>query len=46
VADDQTGYREKVIIDTKDKTKNPAIVVNYGETKSNLTIFQLEHTWL
>ncbi|MCH7402395.1 DNA-directed RNA polymerase subunit beta' [Belliella kenyensis] len=31
VADDQTGYREKVIIDTKDKTKNPAVVVNYGE---------------
>jgi DNA-directed RNA polymerase subunit beta' len=36
VADDQTGYREKVIIDTKDKTKNPAVMVNYGgdETKS------------
>ncbi|QDH77750.1 DNA-directed RNA polymerase subunit beta' [Echinicola soli] len=35
VADDQTGYKEKVIIDTKDKTKNPAVVVNYGdETKS------------
>jgi len=31
VADDQTGYREKVIIDTKDKTKNPAVVVNYGD---------------
>jgi DNA-directed RNA polymerase subunit beta' len=31
VADDQTGYREKVIIDTKDKAKNPAVVVNYGE---------------
>src|SRR5690606_37556097 len=26
VADDQTGYREKVIIDTKDKTKNPAVI--------------------
>jgi DNA-directed RNA polymerase subunit beta' len=36
VADDQTGYREKVIIDTKDKTKNPAVMVNYegDETKS------------
>ncbi|WP_291779299.1 DNA-directed RNA polymerase subunit beta' [Cecembia sp.] len=35
VADDQTGYREKVIIDTKDKTKNPAVLVNYGdETKA------------
>jgi DNA-directed RNA polymerase subunit beta' len=31
VADDQTGYREKVIIDTKDKTKNPAVLVNYGD---------------
>ena len=27
-SDEQTGHREKVIIDTKDKTKNPAIVVN------------------
>ncbi|GEO22639.1 DNA-directed RNA polymerase subunit beta' [Cyclobacterium qasimii] len=35
VADDQTGYREKVIIDTKDKTKNPAVVVEHGDdTKS------------
>ncbi|WP_113924097.1 DNA-directed RNA polymerase subunit beta' [Cognataquiflexum aquatile] len=34
VADDQTGYREKVIIDTKDKTKNPAVVVNYGSEES------------
>jgi DNA-directed RNA polymerase subunit beta' len=31
VSDDQTGYREKVIIDTKDRTKNPAIIINYGE---------------
>ncbi|MEB2783728.1 DNA-directed RNA polymerase subunit beta' [Algoriphagus persicinus] len=31
VSDDQTGFREKVIIDTKDRTKNPAIIVNYGE---------------
>ncbi|MDR7132398.1 DNA-directed RNA polymerase subunit beta' [Algoriphagus sp. 4150] len=30
VSDDQTGFREKVIIDTKDRTKNPAIIVNYG----------------
>lgn len=34
VADDQTGYREKVIIETKDRTKNPAIVVNYGMDES------------
>ena len=27
-SDEQTGHREKVIIDTKDKTKNPAILVN------------------
>ncbi|MFM8348282.1 MAG: DNA-directed RNA polymerase subunit beta', partial [Bacteroidota bacterium] len=26
-ADEQTGHREKVITDTRDKTKNPAIVV-------------------
>ncbi len=33
--DEQTGHREKVIIDTKDKTKNPAVVVNptKGEAK-------------
>jgi DNA-directed RNA polymerase subunit beta' len=31
VADDQTGFREKVIIDTKDRTKNPAILVRHGE---------------
>ena len=27
-SDEQTGHREKVIIDTKDKTKNPAVIVN------------------
>ncbi|MGB5930382.1 MAG: DNA-directed RNA polymerase subunit beta', partial [Cyclobacteriaceae bacterium] len=27
-SDEQTGHREKVIVDTRDKTKNPAIVVN------------------
>ena len=27
-SDEQTGHREKVIVDTKDKTKNPAIIVN------------------
>ncbi|PIB36439.1 DNA-directed RNA polymerase subunit beta' [Reichenbachiella sp. 5M10] len=30
-SDEQTGHREKVIIDTKDKTKNPAIVVISGD---------------
>ena len=27
-SDEQTGHREKVIIDTKDKTKNPAVIIN------------------
>ncbi len=26
-SDEQTGHREKVIVDTKDKTKNPALIV-------------------
>jgi DNA-directed RNA polymerase subunit beta' len=35
VADDQTGFREKVIIETKDRAKNPAIIVNYkGDSKA------------
>ncbi|MFM7629035.1 MAG: DNA-directed RNA polymerase subunit beta' [Algoriphagus sp.] len=35
VADDQTGFREKVIIETKDRAKNPAIIVNYkGDSKT------------
>jgi DNA-directed RNA polymerase subunit beta' len=38
VADDQTGYREKVIIDTKDKTKNPAVIVNYGQESKSYNI--------
>ena len=38
VADDQTGYKEKVIIDTKDKTKNPAVMVNYGEETKGYNI--------
>lgn len=34
-SDAQTGYKEKVIIDTKDKTKNPSIkIVGKGEEKS------------
>ena len=38
VADDQTGYREKVIIDSKDRTKNPAIIVNYSEDSKGYNI--------
>jgi len=33
-SDEQTGHREKVIIDTRDKTKNPAIQI--ADTKGNL----------
>jgi DNA-directed RNA polymerase subunit beta' len=29
-SDEQTGHREKVITETKDKTKNPSIVINEG----------------
>jgi DNA-directed RNA polymerase subunit beta' len=33
-SDEQTGHREKVITDTRDKTKNPSIIVNgKNETK-------------
>ena len=34
-ADEQTGFREKIIIDTKDKTKNPAIAVNTGDEETS-----------
>lgn len=33
-SDEQTGHREKVITDTRDKTKNPAIIINGKSTKS------------
>ncbi len=33
-SDEQTGHREKVIIDTRDKTKNPAIQI--ADNKGNL----------
>jgi DNA-directed RNA polymerase subunit beta' len=33
-ADEQTGHREKVVIETKDKTKIPAILVDGKEEKS------------
>ncbi len=39
--DEQTGHREKVIIETKDKSKNPAIIVlgaDGEETVSNLPV--------
>ncbi len=33
-ADDQTGHREKVVIDTKDKTKIPSIIVQGKDLKT------------
>jgi DNA-directed RNA polymerase subunit beta' len=33
-ADEQTGHREKVVIETKDKTKIPSIIINGKETKT------------
>ena len=33
-ADEQTGHREKVVIETKDKTKIPSIIVAGKDTKS------------
>jgi DNA-directed RNA polymerase subunit beta' len=32
-SDDQTGHREKVVIDTKDKTKIPTIIVDGKDNK-------------
>ncbi len=34
-SDEQTGHREKVITETRDKTKNPAVVVNFGGEDEN-----------
>ncbi len=36
VSDEQTGHREKVIVDSKDKSKNPALIVkpSKGDEKS------------
>lgn len=37
-SDEQTGHREKVIIDTKDKTKNPAIIIEAEDNKKSYNI--------
>ena len=39
-SDEQTGHRERVIIDTKDKTKNPAVVIKHsdGEKAYNIPV--------
>jgi DNA-directed RNA polymerase subunit beta' len=33
-SDEQTGHREKVVIETKDKTKIPSIIVEGKEKKA------------
>jgi len=37
-SDEQTGHREKVIIDTKDKTKNPALTVSIKNKSKSYNI--------
>jgi len=37
-SDEQTGHREKVIIDTKDKTQNPSILVIGKDTEKSYNI--------
>lgn len=40
ISDEQTGHREKVIIDSKDKTKNPALIIETkdGEISYNIPV--------
>jgi DNA-directed RNA polymerase subunit beta' len=40
-ADEQTGHREKVVIDTKDKTKIPGIVVEGGKDGKEIKNYNL-----
>ncbi|HNT80926.1 MAG TPA: DNA-directed RNA polymerase subunit beta' [Bacteroidia bacterium] len=40
-ADEQTGYREKVIIETRDKTRNPAIKIVHEKTKEVLKSYNI-----
>ena len=37
-SDEQTGYREKVIIDSRDKTKNPVIKIVDGKDKEIIKV--------
>lgn len=37
-SDEQTGHREKVIVDSKDKTKNPSIIVKKGKEEKGYNI--------
>jgi len=40
ISDEQTGHREKVIIDSKDKTKNPSLIIETkdGEISYNIPV--------
>ena len=38
ISDEQTGHREKVIIDSKDKTKNPALIIETKEDEISYNI--------
>ncbi len=40
ISDEQTGHREKVIIDSKDKTKNPSLIIEKkdGEISYNIPV--------
>jgi len=40
-ADEQTGHREKVVIDTKDKTKIPGIIVEGGKDGKEIKNYNL-----
>ncbi len=37
-SDEQTGHKEKVIVDTRDKTKNPAIIVKSSKDEKSYNI--------
>ena len=39
--DEQTGYREKVIIETKDRKKNPEMMIQDPKTKEDLRIYSI-----
>lgn len=38
ISDEQTGHREKVIIDSKDKTKNPALIIKTKDDELSYNI--------
>ena len=39
--DEQTGYREKVIIETRDRKKNPEMMIQDPKTKEDLRIYSI-----